>query len=92
MGMLRSLGGAANGCNDGAAIPQQRGTTVRSGERHTGDGQDRSKPEVREGGATMGQTTASHSGGTRGEEGKQRELGAAGVVMGGCLVGEIEAQ
>jgi len=49
MGILTSLRGVANGCNDGEAIPKQRRTTVKSGERHTGDGTDRSRPEGREG-------------------------------------------
>jgi hypothetical protein len=48
MGILTSLRGAANGCNDGKAIPEQRRTTARNDERHPGDGRDRSRPAGRE--------------------------------------------
>jgi hypothetical protein len=48
MGILTSLRGAANGCTDGKAIPKRRSTTVKRGECHTGDGKDRSRPEVQE--------------------------------------------
>src|SRR5262245_2417349 len=48
MGILTSLRGAANGCKDGEAIAKPRSTTVQSGERHPGDGTDRSRPAGRE--------------------------------------------
>jgi hypothetical protein len=71
MEILTRLRGAANGGNDGEAMPKQRRTTARGGERHTGDGKDRSRPEGERREAITGQTTASRSEGvSTGGEGR----------------------